>query len=162
MPRDRIARTLRHDEVPWVRAADLKDRYLPRPVVLVNGAFDVLHSGHMKVLFHARRQGRTVVVAMDSDARVAKSKVGRPIQTWVERATTMNYMPVDYVVEIGSQRDMTNLIRAIQPNLRVQGGDHSSAPSHYPDVPKMFVRGTGMRTSKIVARIEAAYAKRSV
>lgn len=141
-------------EVPWVRVEDFKKLQLMRPVVLVNGAFDILHSGHMKVIFAARKHGPTLVAAVDSDERVARVKgAGRPVQTWVERATTLNYMPVDYVVEIGSNEDMDELMKVLHPDIRVQGGDYKGVKSRYPKVKKYFVYDNGMRTSKIVERI---------
>lgn len=141
-------------EIPWIRIPHFRTMELPRPVVLVNGAFDILHSGHMKLLFRARRHAKTgtVIVALDSDARVAR-KPGRPIQTFIERATTLNFMPVDYLTEIDSDRDMLQLVRAVRPDLRLQGFDYKGMTSKYPWIPKRFVRGTGMRTSKIVERI---------
>lgn len=140
------------DEVPWVRVSDLCAIELPRPIVVVNGAFDILHSGHMKILFAARQRARTLIVAMDSDARVARKGTGRPIQTFPERANTMNYMPVDYLIEIESDRDIAALFEGVTPDLRVQGYDYKDKDTKFPDVPKCFVRSGSMRTSKIVER----------
>lgn len=139
---------------PWVRVEDFARIHLLRPVVLVNGAFDVLHSGHMKVIFAARRRGPTLVAAMDSDERVREAKgAGRPIQSWIERATTLGYMPVDYIIEVGSEKEMDKLMTALKPEIRVQGGDYQGQKSRYPKVKKYFVMDGGMRTSKIVERI---------
>lgn len=150
-----IAHEVTTDELPWVRPADFGAMVdLPRPVVVVNGAFDLLHKGHMKVIFAARQRGRTVVVAMDSDARVARKGPGRPIQNFIERATTLNYMPVDYIVEIESDKDMAALMENLRPDLRVQGFDHATHPTKYPGVPKCFVKVGSVRTSKIVERIK--------
>lgn len=142
----------RKEEVPWQRPADFIGIKLARPIVLVNGCFDILHSGHMKIIFEARKRAGTLVVAMDSDALVARKGPGRPIQTWVERATTMNYMPVDYLVEIGSTKDMTALIETLQPDFRVQGIDYKTHATRYPNVKKCFVRTGAMRTSEIIER----------
>jgi cytidyltransferase-like protein len=139
---------------PWVRVEDFSKVKILRPVVLVNGAFDILHSGHMKVIFAARRRGPTLIAAVDGDERVRMSKgLGRPIQTWIERATTLGYMPLDYIVEIGSESEMDKLMKVLQPEIRVQGGDYQGQKSRYPSVKKYFVMNCGMRTSKIVERI---------
>lgn len=135
-----------------MRVRDFATLDLPRPIVLVNGAFDVLHSGHMKILFAARQRAKSVVVALDSDARVARKGVGHPVQSFIERATTLNYMPVDYVVEIEKDRDMKQLITVLQPDLRVQGWDYRGKESKYPEVAKCFVRAGSMRTSRIIER----------
>lgn len=140
-------------EVPWIRVKQIivmED--LPRPIVVVNGAFDVLHSGHMRILYQARRRAGTLIVAMDSDERCSRKGPGRPIQTWVERATTMNFMPVDWLVEIVSDSEFRQLLYGLKVDARVQGCDYKGQPTRYPDIPKWFVRGTGMRTSKIIER----------
>ena len=149
-----LIRRAREEGPPWVRIEDFARMNPFRPVVLVNGAFDILHSGHMKVIFAARRRGNTLVAALDSDEKVAASKgPGRPIQTWIERATTLGYMPVDYLVEISSEEDMNQLIKTLKPEIRVQGGDYRGQKSRYPSVKKCFVFDCGMRTSTIVERI---------
>lgn len=138
-------------EIPWHRPNTVpKD--IPHPVVVVNGAFDLLHSGHMRIIHEARKKGKTVIAAMDSDERVSRKGPGRPIQTFIERATTMNFMPVDYIVEIDSDRDMAVLFRNVQPDLRVQGWDYRNSPTKFPAIPKCFVRQGRMRTSEIIER----------
>lgn len=144
------------EEVPWVRTRDLVKADLPRPIVIVNGAFDILHSGHMKILFAARQRAGTLIVALDSDKRVARKGPGRPVQTFIERATTMNYMPVDYVVEIETDGDMARLMDTVRPDLRVQGWDYHDKDTKFPHVLKCFVRQGSMRTSKIIERCKNA------
>ena len=156
-----IARTrnAEAEEVPWVSVPGLTSLTLPRPIVLVNGAFDLLHAGHMKLIFTARRHadGGSLVCALDSDERVAKAKgVGRPIFTYLERAAALGYMPIDYLVEITSDNDIKKLVQILKPDLRVQGSDYIDVPSKFPNINKVFVRSKGMRTSVIIERIKNA------
>jgi cytidyltransferase-like protein len=143
-------------ELEWVRADAFVDREVSKPVVLVNGVFDILHAGHMKVLSFAReRAGRygTVVCAMDSDRLVRETKgADRPILNWIERATALGYMPIDFLVEIDSTAEMVRLVRGLRPDLRVQGGDYVDGVTRFPWLRKMFVQTGGMRTSEIVRR----------
>ncbi len=142
-------------ELDWVRASEFEGKELPRPIVLINGAFDLLHSGHMKVISYAREHAATLVCAMDSDRRIRGNKgTGRPILNWIERATTMGYQPIDYLVEIDSDTEMRDLINALRPDLRIQGGDYVGHASKYPWLKKMFVVSGGMRTSEIIRRIK--------
>lgn len=141
------------EDIPWLRPADFKTLSLKRPIVLVNGAFDLLHRTHMRILFAAAHKGGTVVCALDSDAKVRREKgPTRPILDWIERATTLNYMPIDVIVEIDTRKDMDELMRTLKPNLRVQGGDYQGKPSRY-RTRKMFVREGTLRTSTIIERI---------
>lgn len=140
----------------WVRADAFEGFELPRPVVLVNGCFDLLHAGHMKVLSFARERAGTrgtVVCAMDSDRLTRESKgADRPVLNWIERATALGFMPIDYLVEVDSTEEFTRLVRALRPDLRVQGGDYIDAPTRFPWLRKMFVQTGGMRTSEIIRR----------
>ena len=149
-----IARERQDEELPWVRPGDLSTLALPRPVVVVNGAFDLLHAGHMKVIFAARKRAGTVIVAMDSDERVARKGTGRPILRFPERARALEFMPVDYIVEINNDKDMARLLSATKCDLRVQGFEYRGRPTKFPDIPKCFVRVGAMSTTKIVDRIK--------
>src|SRR5229473_2325021 len=111
-------------ELPWVRIADLAKMKLKHPVVLLNGCFDLLHSGHMKVIFHSRRHAKTLICALDSDAMVAAKKPGRPILSWIERATSLGYMPIDYLVEINGAEELSELVEIVSPDLRVKGSEY--------------------------------------
>jgi cytidyltransferase-like protein len=127
------------------------------PVVLVNGAFDLLHSGHMKVLFAARHKAGdmgTVVCAMDSDKKIAGRKgKGRPILSWVERAAALAYMPIDHLVEIETDEEMKRLVELVRPDLRVLGDEYLGKVSRFPKIPVMYVVVRGMSTGKIVERV---------
>ena|SRR3989442_13132313 len=141
---------------PWVKIEDFAKLKLRRPVVLVNGTFDLLHTGHQKVLHHARKHGKTVVVAMDSDEMVGIKKPGHPFLSWVERAVQFRFAPVDYVVEIGSDAEFVKLVQVLKPDLRVRGAEYKDNPSRVADIPTLWIHAAGMRTSTIVERIRNA------
>jgi cytidyltransferase-like protein len=152
----RLAKENYQGELPWLRIEAFAKLKLKRPVVLLNGSFDLLHSGHMKNIFHARKHAKTLVCALDSDAKVARCKPGRPILSWIERATSLGYMPLDYLVEINGDEEFCRLVELIQPDLRVLGAEYRSATSRIPDVPALYVHQSGMRTSEIIRRINNA------
>jgi cytidyltransferase-like protein len=151
-----IARERNEEELPWVRPANLSTLALPRPVVVVNGAFDLLHAGHMKVIFAARKRAGTVIVALDSDTRCARKGAGRPVLRFPERARALEFMPVDYIVEIDSDQDMGRLLKASRCDLRVQGFEYRDKLTKFPAIPKCFVRVGAMSTTKIIERITKA------
>ena len=51
---------------------DLRERAseLPHPIVMTNGVFDILHRGHVTYLAQAAALGKSLVVAVNSDASV--------------------------------------------------------------------------------------------
>ncbi len=144
------------EEVAWVRPADFVGRDLKRPVVLIGGAFDLLHRSHMRLIFAAREkaEGGTLICALDSDRKIKAEKgVGRPVLDWIERATTLNFMPLDYLVEIDGQDDIDALVKAARPDLRVLGMEYKARPSRY-RVKTMLVRAGSIHTSELVRRIK--------
>lgn len=73
--------------------ADLPARIadLPKPVVLTNGVFDILHRGHVTYLAQARALGASLVVAVNTDASVRRLGKGadRPLNACADRMAVL-------------------------------------------------------------------------
>jgi len=97
-------------------------------VALVDGAFDVLHSGHVRFLEEAREAGGALVVALHSDAVVRSNKgAGRPLNTWQDRAAVLSALrSVDLVTEL-QDRFPDKLIRSLRPGVYAKGTDFVEA-----------------------------------
>jgi cytidyltransferase-like protein len=67
-PRSSAAKIVTRAEAVRRAAAE---RRAGRRVVFANGAFDLLHAGHVRYLEAARAEGDWLVVAVNSDASVA-------------------------------------------------------------------------------------------
>ncbi len=71
------------------RILDLRERWHTdgKTVVFTNGCFDILHSGHVRYLQDARNLGDILIIGLNTDSSVRKSKgAKRPIQPESERA----------------------------------------------------------------------------
>lgn len=94
-------------------------------VVFTNGVFDLLHPGHVRYLRAARRLGDVLVVGLNSDQstrRLGKGP-GRPLVRQRDRAEVLSALEmVDYVVVFDADTPF-ELIRAVQPDVLVKGGD---------------------------------------
>lgn len=92
--------------------------------VFTNGCFDILHSGHVKLLEQCRQEGDLLVVGLNSDASVRGLKgAGRPIVPQNQRAQVVAALEsVDYVV-IFDEPDPLAVITALVPDVLVKGGD---------------------------------------
>lgn len=103
---------------------DLAKSRQGRKVVFTNGCFDLLHVGHVRYLQEAKEQGDILVVGLNSDSSVAALKGSdRPVQCEEDRAEILlSLSAVDYVV-LFSQPTPIDLIKAIQPDVLVKGGD---------------------------------------
>ena len=96
-------------------------------VVFTNGCFDILHAGHVTYLEEAGRLGDRLIVAINDDASVTKLKgVGRPVIPVEGRMRVLAGLGcVDWVVSF-SEDTPENLLRRLQPNILVKGGDYTS------------------------------------
>ncbi|MCA9462310.1 MAG: D-glycero-beta-D-manno-heptose 1-phosphate adenylyltransferase [Nitrospirales bacterium] len=100
-------------------------RQVGESIVFTNGCFDLLHIGHVRYLQAAKHLGDRLVVGINSDQSVRKlSKgTGRPFIPDHQRAEIISALGcVDYVM-IFDEADPLNLIKAIQPQVLVKGGD---------------------------------------
>jgi rfaE bifunctional protein nucleotidyltransferase chain/domain len=101
---------------------------LPRPLVMTNGVFDLLHRGHVAYLEAARAQGASLAVAMNSDASVKRLGKGedRPLNTLDDRmAVLAGLESVDLVVPFDDDTPR-DLIVAAMPDVLVKGGDYTA------------------------------------
>ncbi len=92
--------------------------------VFTNGCFDVLHPGHIDLLNRARSLGDRLIVGINSDDSVRKIKGrNRPLMTAADRkAVLLGLTSVDEV-HIFDELTPEQLIKDINPNILVKGGD---------------------------------------
>ena len=109
---------LRQRVANWRRAGDR--------ITLANGAFDLLHVGHVRYLHAARELGGRLIVAVNGDASVRALKgEGRPVVPAEERAEILaSLTDVDAVV-IFSEEDVRAIIREIRPDFHAKGTDYT-------------------------------------
>jgi D-beta-D-heptose 7-phosphate kinase/D-beta-D-heptose 1-phosphate adenosyltransferase len=94
--------------------------------IWVNGCFDVLHVGHIRLMQYARSLGDHLTVGIDTDERVRKAKgEDRPFNNQNIRAEILMSMScVDDVVTFDSNEGLENAIRSYGPDLIVVGDDY--------------------------------------
>jgi len=96
---------------------------------LANGAFDLLHVGHLRYLAAAKAlaRGGPLFVAVNSDASVRLSKGPlRPIVPERERAELVDGLRcVDYVL-LFDEPSAAAVLTALRPDLHVKGTDYAA------------------------------------
>ncbi len=93
-------------------------------IVFTNGCFDILHSGHIDLLRRARALGDALVVAVNTDASVARMKgPGRPIIPQDERAELLAGLEMVDFVCLFDEDTPRETILAIRPDVLVKGAD---------------------------------------
>jgi D-glycero-beta-D-manno-heptose 1-phosphate adenylyltransferase len=98
---------------------------LARPLVFTNGVFDILHRGHVTYLAQARALGRTLVLALNTDASVRRLGKGdeRPVNTLADRAAVAAALePVDLVTWFDDDTPLALIVK-VKPDVLVKGGD---------------------------------------
>jgi rfaE bifunctional protein nucleotidyltransferase chain/domain len=96
-------------------------------ITLANGAFDLLHVGHVRYLRAAKKLGDRLVVAINSDESVRKLKgEGRPLMPEAERAEILAALADVDAIVIFSEPDVRALIREIRPDFHAKGTDYSA------------------------------------
>jgi len=98
---------------------------LPKPLVFTNGVFDILHRGHVTYLAEARALGRSLVVALNSDASVRRLGKGddRPINKLEDRLAVMAALESVALVTWFDEDTPSERIIACRPEHLVKGGD---------------------------------------
>jgi rfaE bifunctional protein nucleotidyltransferase chain/domain len=95
-------------------------------ITLANGAFDVLHVGHIRYLRAAKHLGGKLIVAVNSDESVRALKgEGRPVMPAEERAEILAALSDVDAVIIFPERDVRLLIREVRPDIHAKGTDYT-------------------------------------
>lgn len=107
---------------------DLRTRLagLPRPLVMTNGVFDVLHRGHVSYLQRAAELGGALLVAVNSDAsaRMLGKGPDRPLNAAEDRAYVLAGLASVATVTFFDTRTPVELIETVRPDIYVKGGDY--------------------------------------
>jgi len=99
-------------------------RRLAKKIVFTNGCFDLLHVGHVRYLQQARSLGDYLVVGVNSDASVKRLKgPKRPVQNENDRAEILAALAVVDAVTLFDTDTPYDLIKVVQPDVLVKGGD---------------------------------------
>ena len=98
----------------------------PRPLVMTNGVFDVIHRGHVTYLNQAAEHGATLIVAVNSDrsASMLGKGPGRPLNSAENRAYVLAGMTSVDLLIFFDELTPVELIKAIRPDIYVKGGDY--------------------------------------
>jgi D-beta-D-heptose 7-phosphate kinase/D-beta-D-heptose 1-phosphate adenosyltransferase len=99
-------------------------RLLGRRLVVTNGCFDLIHSGHIALLEAARAAGDLLIVAVNGDQSVRALKgAPRPLMPVAERAEML--LALEAVDRVVIFREPTPLlvVQKLQPDVLVKGAD---------------------------------------
>lgn len=135
-------------------------------VVLTNGVFDLLHTGHLFYLQQARSRGDALFIALNADASVRQLKGPlRPVQTEIERAYALAALACVDAIVIFHEKRLTAEIRALRPDVYVKAGDYTLEKLEAGERGALLESGAqiefmpflpGFSTTALIAKIKAA------
>lgn len=103
-----------------------KLRAAGKKLVLTNGVFDLLHTGHLYYLKEARRLGDALFVAINSDESVRTLKgPARPVMTEEQRAYALGALWFVTGIVIFRQPRLVPEIRVLRPDIYCKAGDYT-------------------------------------
>ena len=128
-----------------------------KKIVFTNGCFDILHSGHIKYLFDAKKLGDLLVVGLNSDSSVKRIKGSkRPINNLQDRFDVLSALnSVDFVIPFDEDTPY-DLIKKVNPDILVKGGDYKKEDIIGIDIVnevRIINFYEGISTSNIIDRI---------
>jgi rfaE bifunctional protein nucleotidyltransferase chain/domain len=147
-------------------AAREKLRVAGKKVVLTNGVFDLLHTGHLYYLERARALGDALFIALNSDESVRQLKGPlRPVQNEEQRAYALAATWfVDGILVFRNKR-LTSEILALKPDVYSKAGDYTLEkldPDERGALEKVGAKIDfmpflpGFSTTNLIAKIKAA------
>ncbi len=130
-------------------------------IVFTNGCFDLIHPGHIHYLEKAKKMGDILIVGLNSDHSVKILKGDtRPINTQNDRALILAALTaVDFIV-IFEEDSPYNLIKAIEPDLLVKGGDYKNQDiigKEFANETKIIEFLNGKSSSLIIEKVKNTY-----
>jgi len=126
-------------------------------IVFTNGCFDIIHIGHVRYLREAKALGDVMFIGLNSDQSVSAIKPGRPVNNQEQRAEVLASLEmVDYVV-IFDETTPYELIKLVQPDVLVKGGDWKKEEIVGNDIAKetfSLPYIEGVSTTEIISRMK--------
>lgn len=114
-----------HPDQLLERMHHLRDK--KKKIVTLNGSFDLLHAGHLQIIFEASQLGDILIVALNSDRSIQQYKSPtRPIIPLEYRLQMMAALEfVDYVTWF-DETDPRNILSLIKPDIHVNGAEYGA------------------------------------
>ena len=124
-------------------------------LIWVNGTFDVMHVGHIRLLEFAKSLGDYLIVGLDTDDRIKElNGQGRPVNSLASRIEFMRSIKwVDEVVNFDSDGVLSALVKSVRPVAIVVGEEYKNKKvigSEWADEVIYFNRVGDYSTTKII------------
>lgn len=133
-----------------------------KTIATLNGSFDLLHAGHLYIIYEASKVADVLLVALNSDHSIKQYKDPKkpiiPLAERLEMVTALSF--VDYVTWF-NETDPRELLKKIQPHIHVNGAEYGEScieaetVKYYGGKLHLISRIPGLATSDIIKKIRS-------
>ncbi len=130
-------------------------------IATLNGSFDLMHAGHLHIIFEASKQADCLVVALNSDESIKQYKSPTrpivPLEFRLEMMASIGF--IDYVTWF-SELDPRNILEKIRPDVHVNGSEYGPNCIEADVVKKhggkihIVEKIPGLSTSEIITKVQ--------
>lgn len=129
-------------------------------IATLNGSFDLLHAGHLYILYEASKMADCLLVAVNSDSSVRSYKgAKRPLIPLTQRLEMLSALSfVDYLTWF-DEANPCALLEKVKPDVHVNGAEYGLSCIEADVVQKnggrlhLVDRIPGLATSEIIKKI---------
>lgn len=98
-----------------------------KTIATLNGSFDLLHAGHLHIIYEASQVADVLIVALNSDESIKKYKnPDRPIIPLKYRIQMMAALEFVGYVTWFEDTDPIKLLSTIKPDVHINGAEYGS------------------------------------
>ena len=121
------------------------------------GSFDLCHYGHVLMFKECKQYCNYLIVGVQSDPSIDRPDKNSPIQSHEERLGLVSSIKfVDEVKPYDTESDLVDILKEVNPDVRILGADHKGTEFTGKDLPIKYVfnsRDHGYSTSELRKRI---------
>ena len=93
------------------------------------GSFDLCHYGHALMFEECKEYCDYLIVGVQSDPSIDRPEKNKPVQSHEERIGIVSSLKfVDEVVTYDTEADLIEVLKKMQPDVRILGADHEGKP----------------------------------
>ena len=98
--------------------------------------FDLLHAGHILMLKDAKSKCDKLIIGLQTDPTLDRVEKNKPIQTYKERYIQLEAIKyVDEIIKYETEEELYNLLKEINPDVRILGSDYKNKSFTGDDLP---------------------------
>ena len=121
------------------------------------GSFDLCHYGHVLMFEECKQYCDYLIVGVQSDPSIDRPDKNSPIQSHEERLGLVSSIRfVDEVKPYSTESDLIDVLKEVNPDVRILGADHKGTEFTGKDLPIKYVfnsRDHGYSTSELRKRV---------